>query len=1112
MSQDRNKTKAQLIKELEELRQLVSERPDVKSDESKHAPDTSRSSKETECLAALAKAFLTGDPRDVLRVLKIDIGQDLYESIGGVAVGLFPYSESTGKVTFPLTNKIESADSNWGTYMSHSEQGLVVDVSTERYRRIAKIRKSVICDDARTDPALAPIMERIRSENRTRDFRSRLDAPAMRGKEVVAFISCRSSEVAAFSEADRMFFDQVSNIVSVGLANALSQEALRETTKRLEAILGAVDEHIKIIALDGTVLWHNDILKGTSGSYFMGKKCWEIFEHRDARCPHCVHPDILVDRRPREYEAESFGAEGKKRTFNVYATPLMDDNDEIYAIVESARDITEHKRTDEALRKSEHTFDLFMEHSPIYVFFKDENLRSIRLSRNYEQMLGRPIDELLNKTMDEIFPPDIAKRMIADDLRILNGGEPITVEEEFAGRFYETTKFPILASGTPKYIAGYTIDITERKRAEQAQRESEERFREIFENTSNGIVVYKAVDDGEDFVFASFNSAGERIEGVGRDDVIGKRITEVFPGVEEFGLLEVLRRVWRTGGPEHHPITFYHDERIEGWRENFVCRLASGEVVAIYSDITERKQAEKALRESEEAYRAIIETSQEWIWSVDVHGIHTYSNPAVEMILGYTPDELVGKSNLNLMHQDYRKRVESEMPKWIAEKRGWKNLLIRWRHKDETWRYLESSAVPVLDSSGDILGFRGLDRDVTERVKAEEERTKLEAQIQHAQKLESLGVLAGGIAHDFNNLLMGILGNADMALMKLSPVSPARANMKEIEKASSRAAELCRHMLAYSGKGRFMIENIDLSELVEEMGHMLEVSISKKAVLKYDLTANLPAIEADATQMRQIVMNLITNASDAIGAASGVISLRTGIMNCDKEYITSTYLDEDLAEGDYVYVEVNDTGCGMDNETQSKLFDPFFTTKFTGRGLGMSAVLGIVRGHKGTIKVYSEVGKGTSFKALFPAKMCAVAAPVGTTGNGDAAEWTGSGTILLVDDEETLLTVGKEMLEESGFQVMTAEDGRKGVELFREHADEIGCVLLDLTMPHMDGEEAFRELRRIKPGVKVIISSGYAEEDVSERFAGRGVAGFIQKPYLSTLLREKLREALGDDD
>ncbi len=391
---------------------------------------------------------------------------------------------------------------------------------------------------------------------------------------------------------------------------------------------------------------------------------------------------------------------------------------------------------------------------------------------------------------------------------------------------------------------------------------------------------------------------------------------------------------------------------------------------------------------------------------------------------------------------------------------------------------------------------------------AEEERNIFESKLQHTQKLESLGVLAGGIAHDFNNLLMAIIGNAELALMDISHANPARQAVMEIETVSRRAADLCRQMLAYSGKGKFVVEPISLNDVISEIGHMLGVSIPKNVVLRYNLTEKLPAVEADVSQMRQVLMNLVINASEAIGEKEGLITVSTCTAYCDQAYFAKTNIHENLPEGDYVGIEVADTGEGMNKETIARIFEPFFTTKFTGRGLGLAAVLGIVRGHRGALKVYSEPGKGTTFKVLLPAsKKDAIAFEKESV---QESTWVGSGTILLVDDEEVLLSVTSKMLTRLGFEVLTARDGLEGLEVYQENRDDIICVIMDLTMPNMNGEECFRELRRINEEVSVILCSGFNEQDATQRFVGKGLAGFIQKPYRFSTLSAKLREILED--
>ena len=394
-----------------------------------------------------------------------------------------------------------------------------------------------------------------------------------------------------------------------------------------------------------------------------------------------------------------------------------------------------------------------------------------------------------------------------------------------------------------------------------------------------------------------------------------------------------------------------------------------------------------------------------------------------------------------------------------------------------------------------------------ERRRAEEDRKKLEAQIQHAQKLESLGVLAGGIAHDFNNLLVGILGNADLALLDMPDASPARPWVEEIRKAGLRASDLTNQMLAYSGKGQFIIERVSLNALVEEMSHLLRMSVSKSAVLNYNLAPDLPMIEGDATQLRQIVMNLILNASDALGEKSGVISISTGVIYADSDYLTGPLVDEALEEGDYVFLEVADTGCGMDEATLGRIFDPFFTTKFTGRGLGLAAVLGIIRGHAGTAKVDSVPGEGTVFRVLFPSRGRSAAEQKPAPGGGSEA-WSGAGTVLIVDDEESVRTVASTILRKYGFATLTAPGGAEGVRILRERGDEIVLVILDMTMGDMDGVATFREMVAIREDVKVVLASGYSEIEALGRFPEEGLRGFIQKPFQMKDLIGAVKRAL----
>jgi len=391
-----------------------------------------------------------------------------------------------------------------------------------------------------------------------------------------------------------------------------------------------------------------------------------------------------------------------------------------------------------------------------------------------------------------------------------------------------------------------------------------------------------------------------------------------------------------------------------------------------------------------------------------------------------------------------------------------------------------------------------------ERQNAERERLELERQMQHAQKLESLGVLAGGIAHDFNNLLTAMLGHMNMAQLKLAPESPAVPHLESLERIIHRASDLTRQMLAYSGKGRFVVRPYDLNHVVREMAHLLEVSISKKIALRFNLMEPLPLVEADAAQIQQVIMNLVTNASDAIGDCEGTIRLSTATASLDRHYLDQIFRGQNLAPGDYVTLEVADTGCGMAPEVQARIFEPFFTTKVMGRGLGLSATMGILKGHRAAMKIYSEEGRGTTFRLLFP--VCAgMAAPEAPQPAAPIPRQ--QATVLLVDDEQMIREAAGAALESLGFKVVMACDGREAVETFRQNG-AIDLVLMDLTMPHMDGREAFHQLRRIRPSVPVILSSGYNEQESIQEFLGRGLAGFLQKPYTLRALEQLVLQAL----
>ncbi|MEM7350660.1 MAG: ATP-binding protein [Acidobacteriota bacterium] len=515
------------------------------------------------------------------------------------------------------------------------------------------------------------------------------------------------------------------------------------------------------------------------------------------------------------------------------------------------------------------------------------------------------------------------------------------------------------------------------------------------------------------------------------------------------------------------------------------------------------ERAERALRTSRQWYRLLIERMNEGFVTTDRENRVDIINAKLSHMLGYSREEVHGQYLGNFVDEANRRVLEEQ------EDRRHQGLAepyeLVWQAKDERRVETVVSPTSLLDDEGQFVGSFAVVTDVTERNRMKRERRKLQARVRKAQKMESLGLLAGGVAHDFNNLLVGILGHAGLALMEMPEDSSLRPLIQQIETAAIRASELTNEMLAYSGKGRFMVEEIDIAELVREMIHLLDVTISKSVALETDFAQDLAAMEGDPTQIRQVVMNLITNAAEALGDEVGTITIATGRIEADRSYLAGTFLDDDLPAGRYVFLEVSDTGPGMEPETRSKIFDPFFTTKFTGRGLGLAAVLGIVRGHRGAIRVYSEVGRGTSFKLLFPATD-AVVQPKAEPPVIESPPFRGSGCVLVADDEEMVRRVAKLTLENAGYTVLLAVDGVEAVESFRRHHDELHAVLLDLTMPRMGGEEAYREIRRIRADAKIILSSGFNEQDSVGRFSGEHLAGFLQKPFQPRELIEKIRQ------
>lgn len=813
------------------------------------------------------------------------------------------------------------------------------------------------------------------------------------------------------------------------------------------------------------------------------------------------------------------------------------------AIVVNFRDITPRKQAEEAARKWEEVF-LHAGFGVAIVDPEDQTLLAVNPA--FAKMHGHTAEGLVGQSLAVTVAPESQGELL----------EHAQLAQEQGHHVYESlhirkdgSAFPVFtdvtvfkdASGRLRYRAAYFRDISDRKQAEEALRESEESYRIVAETASDGII---KINDASEILFA--NPAVQDIFGYTPDELLGQPLTMLMP--------EYLRSVHRAAVKRYMDTGTRHINwrgvELPGLHKSGIeipLEISFGEFVkdgkhvftGVVRDITARKRLERRL----DAQHAVTRILAEFSALSDI-------GPRILQALG----ESLGWPMGALWTVDRNEKVLRCAETWHGgspatqefEAQCRKNTFKIgvglpgrvWQVKKTAWipdvtRDSNFPRAPFAVSAGlhaafgfpILLGaellavmefFSGEIREPdTELLQTVDvigsqigqflERKRLEEEIRQAQKLESIGVLAGGVAHDFNNLLIGVLGNASLALDALSPAHPSRAFVADVVRAAESAAHLTRQLLAYAGKGQFFLQPVDLSDLAGELTSLIQTSIPRSVHLRFELAKHLPSVDGDPGQLQQIIMNLVINGAEAIGEGkSGSVLLVTGVQDVDETYIRSTLAPDEIRPGKYVFLEVQDTGCGMDQDTLAKIFDPFFTTKFSGRGLGLAAVLGIVRGHKGAIKVYSTPGKGTTFKVLLPAieersgKMAEVA----------TRELRGTGTVLVVDDEEMVRRTVGEMLKQHGYAVIRAASGHEATDIFREKAGDISLVLLDLTMPGMSGVETLQRLQGIRPNVKVILTSGYNEVEAIQRFAGKGLAGFIQKPYTARQLAERVKTVL----
>jgi len=771
-----------------------------------------------------------------------------------------------------------------------------------------------------------------------------------------------------------------------------------------------------------------------------------------------------------------------------------------------ANDITERLKAEEAVRRSEAELHSFVENSPVGIFrTRIEEDRFLDVNPALVKMLGyASAEELFALKLSTDVYVDIHEREMTLASLLHEGSSRLEIHcrrkngeiaiLQLSGRLAQDS----IHGG--QVFEGIASDVTERRQSERALHQSEEHFRSLFENMSEGYAHCKMLFDDlgrpADFIYLNVNDAFTRLTGL--NGVTGRKVSEVIPGIRELQpeLLETYGRVSLTGQSESFEVEL---KPLAMWFSISVYSLEKEHFVAVFDVITERKRAEMALRESEERFRQVVESSPVGIF-IQTEGIHRYFNPAALAMLGAEcASQVVGRSYLEIVHPDSRASVMERARIVRQEKKAVPFMEERLLRLDGTSSDTESTAVPFLFEGRD--GALVFLRDVTERKQEEEKRRTLEQQLLQAQKMEAVGRLAGGIAHDFNNLLMVIQSYTEMLRDSL-PDDSSRQDAEQILKAAHRATSLTGQMLAFSRKQIINPVRLDLNAVIGETAAMLKRLIGEDIEIRLFLAASWP-VEADSDQMVQVLMNLCVNSRDAM-TEGGTLSIATENITVGPARIAAC---PHAAPGEYVKLSVADTGSGISKETQEQIFEPFFTTKEVGKGtgLGLAMVYGIAKQNGGYVWVESEPGRGACFSICLPR---AAGATASVTSAKTETQPRGTETLLIAEDEDSLRVVVCGYLRSLGYTVLEASSGQQALAAASQHAGQIDLLITDVVMPKMSGREISQTLGSLRPEMKTIYMSGYTDDAVLRHGIHKLGASFLQKPFSLGTLARRVRDVL----
>jgi two-component system, cell cycle sensor histidine kinase and response regulator CckA len=894
----------------------------------------------------------------------------------------------------------------------------------------------------------------------------------------------------------------------------MAEEAQRESERLFRTIFDQAAVGVaQIISRTGQFVKINKKLIDIGGytrEELQGMTLQEITHPEDVQ-RYMSNLELLVEGRIREFSMEKrlYRKGGAMVWVNMTVSPMWDLAEAPNYHIVAVEDITERKRAQEEAQNQASLMKSLLEAIPAPVFYKDAHHVYIGCNDSFAVLLGLPKENIIGKSVFDIAPKELAEVYKKQDEALLQSpGSQIyeakvkSIDGSIRHAMFHKASFTD-ASGAVAGLIGVTLDITERKKAEEALREGEERYRLLFDNMLEGAAYCKMLyQDGRpyDFVYLDVNESFEKLTGL--THVAGKKVTEVIPGIKESNpeLFEIYGRVALTGNPERFE-TYIRSLGI--WFSVSVYSTQRGYFAAVFDNISHRKRSEQELKEAKDYLDRIINSIADPVFVKNEDHEWVLLNHAYCTLMGYASEELIGKSDY-----DFFPSSEGDVF-WekdeIVFRTGRENT------NTETFTDRDGVAHTIVTKKSryvDPVGKKylvGVIRDITESEKAEADRRKLEHQLQQAQKMEAIGTLAGGIAHDFNNLLQITLGYSELLLAEKADNHPDYADLQKIYRAACSGAELVRSLLTFSRKVEPRLAPLSLNEQVKQVEKLLKRTIPKMIDIRLELAKDIRRIYADATQIDQIIMNLALNARDAMGE-DGALTIRTENVTLDEEYCQHNL---EAKPGPHVLLSVSDNGHGMAPETVQHIFEPFFTTKEVGRGtgLGLAMVYGIVKQHGGHITCSSEIGRGASFQIYLPAITEEIEPEMEPSGDIPAS---GNETVLVVDDEDLVRELAQRILTKSGYTVLTATNGAEALDLYRREKDRISLVILDLIMPMMGGKYCLKRLLEIDPHVKVLIASGYSADTSTKEILEMAARGFVSKPFTFTNLLRQVRKVLDE--